>query len=93
MGRTMKVTAELPDGTQQTLLHLKNWDFHWQDTFDFKTPMALPKGTKLLLEATYDTSLNNPNTPPDLPKTIAAGKRAVDEMCVAWIACVRSEGK
>ena len=86
MGREMKVEAKLPDGRPKVLLlHVRNWDFHWRETYHFKSPMPLPKGTRLLLEAVYDTSLDNPNTPPDLPKTIVSGQRTSDEACAVWI--------
>jgi peroxiredoxin len=89
MGRQMRIDATYPDGKRQTLLHIKDWDFHWQETYHFKAPHSLPKGTRLHLEVVFDTSLNNPNTPPDLPKTISWGARATDEMCVATIAYYR----
>src|SRR5438093_3613180 len=47
LGREMKVTATLPDGTQKALVWVKDWDFNWQMTYHYTEPVALPKGTKI----------------------------------------------
>jgi hypothetical protein len=84
-GRKAKVTATLPDKTQKVLVQIDDWDFNWQDTYHFKEAVALPKGTRLLLEMWYDNSegnLNNPNNP---PKALTWGEQTTDEMCLAFL--------
>ena len=56
LGREMKVTATLPDGTLLPLVHVNNWDFNWQTGYQFKTPLHLPAGSRVDLEARYDNS-------------------------------------
>ena len=47
LARQMKMTATLPDGSTKGLLLIADWDFGWQDSYFFKTPIALPKGTRI----------------------------------------------
>ena len=47
LGREMKVTATLPDGTLLPLVHVNNWDFNWQTSYQFATPLQLPAGTRV----------------------------------------------
>ena len=44
LGKEMKLTATLPDGTVKTLLWIKDWDFSWQERYRFKDVVSLPKG-------------------------------------------------
>ena len=39
LGKDMRVTAALPDGAVKTLLHIKQWSFHWQQDYRFVTPI------------------------------------------------------
>jgi hypothetical protein len=80
LAREMKLTATLPDGSVQGLLWISDWDFGWQDSYFYKTPFTLPKGTRIHTEITYDNSaanLRNPNAP---PKRVAWGLTSFDEM-------------
>ncbi|HEU4752526.1 MAG TPA: redoxin domain-containing protein, partial [Armatimonadota bacterium] len=47
LGREMRVTATLPDGTKQDLVLIKDWVYRWQDTYRYKEPVAIPKGSQL----------------------------------------------
>ena len=47
IGKEMTMTATLPDGQVKTLLHIKDWDFAWQDRYFFKDFVHLPRGTRL----------------------------------------------
>ena len=63
----MKMTATLPDGSTRGLLWIGDWDFGWQDSYFYTTPIMLPRGTRLDIQIAYDNStgnLRNPNTPP-----------------------------
>ena len=41
LGKEMKVWATLPDGTLVPLVHVTDWDFNWQTSYQFKTPLHL----------------------------------------------------
>jgi hypothetical protein len=80
LAREMKLTATLPNGETKGLLWISEWDFGWQDSYFFKAPMTLPKGTRIDAEIVYDNSelnMRNPNSP---PKRVKWGLGTFDEM-------------
>ena len=85
IGREMKVTATLPNGKEQPLVWVKDWDFNWQDTYWFKNPVALPRGTRINVTSYYDNSAKNPRNPNNPPKFVRWGEETTDEMCIAFI--------
>jgi hypothetical protein len=81
LAKEMKATATLPDGTTQPLLWIQDWDFNWQDRYIYKTPVALPKGTRIDVRLVYDNSADNPRNPnPSAPKRVTWGEQSFDEM-------------
>ena len=85
IGREMVVVAEPPDGPKRTLVHIKDWDFNWQETYYFKEPVALPAGTVVHMTAWFDNSDKNPNNPHKPPKLMRFGLQTTDEMAVAYL--------
>jgi peroxiredoxin len=86
IGRTVSMTATFPDGTSRDLVVIKDWDFNWQETYQFKEAIKLPRGTRVKLEARYDNSAKNPNNPSNPPKNVRWGEQTTDEMCVGFVA-------
>ena len=84
LARDMQGFALLPDGSQQWLIRIKDWDFNWQDSYRYRQPIFLPKGTLLKMKYTYDNSENNPRNPNHPPKRVQAGNRSSDEMGHLW---------
>jgi hypothetical protein len=85
IGKDFRMTLTRPDGSKSTLIRIDDWDFNWQGTYEFVTPVAAPKGTRLDLVAHFDNSaanLRNPNSP---PKDVRWGEQTTDEMCVGFI--------
>jgi hypothetical protein len=80
LGKEMKATATLPDGTVQPLLWIKDWDFNWQDRYNYKDPLLLPRGTQIDVTITYDNSADNPHNPSNPPKRVRWGLESFDEM-------------
>ncbi len=80
LGRDMLATLTFPDGTSRTLLHIPQWDFHWQQDYRFETPIALPAGTRITMRYTYDNSAANPFNPHTPPVRVLAGPMSTDEM-------------
>jgi hypothetical protein len=80
LGRSMKAWAELPDGKTQPLIWVDDWDFNWQLTYAFKSPIKLPKGSLIRYESVYDNSADNPYQPNDPPKAVTWGEETTDEM-------------
>ena len=83
--KDMKVTATLPDGSTKPLIWIKDWDFNWQNAYRYKTPIDLPKGTKVDLVYTYDNSENNPHNPTHPPVRIHWGEETKDEMALVFL--------
>lgn len=80
LGKEMKAKAILPGGIEVPLVHVKNWDFMWQDTFYYTTPLDLPAGTRLEMESWHDNSADNPLNPFNPPREIVYGEGSNDEM-------------
>ena len=85
LGRTMKVEATAPDGTQTCLVDVGDWDFHWQFTYRYRDPVLVKAGSRIDLLATYDNSETNPENPNSPPREVAWGESTTDEMCIAFL--------
>ena len=80
LGKDIKATATKPDGSIEPLLWIQDWDFTWQDRYDYKTPVFLPKGTRIDATITYDNSADNPHNPCNPPRRVRWGIQSFDEM-------------
>jgi tetratricopeptide (TPR) repeat protein len=88
LGKEMRGTATLPDGSQQELLWIRRWDFRWQDRYSYRSPLSLPKGTRLSMRFTFDNSAANPNNRNRPPQRVRSGPRSTDEMAQLWLEVV-----
>ncbi len=79
-GRTMRFDATYPDGHNEILLEIRDYDVQWQTRYVNAKPVRLPRGTRITLTATYDNSANNPSNP-DPSKTIGPKEEKMD----GWI--------
>ena len=84
-GHDIQALATLPDGTKKWLLYIKDWDFRWQHVYRLVTPLALPAGTTLTMQMTYDNSASNPRNPEIPPRRVRWGPTATDEMGDMWV--------
>jgi len=84
LGRRLEGTATLPDGSRQSLLLIKEWDFDWQGDYRYVRPVFLPAGTLLEMNYSFDNSTNNINNPNHPPKPVAYGPQSSDEMAELW---------
>jgi hypothetical protein len=78
LGKDMEIRAIYPTGEMQTLLYAK-WDFNWQQGYELKEPLPLPKGTRLISIVHFDNSENNAYAP-DPTKEVLWGDQTWDEM-------------
>jgi len=88
LGKDMRATATLPDGSEQSLIWIRQWDFRWQDRYRYRSPLFLPKGTRLAMRFTYDNSAANPHNPQHPPQRVRSGPRSTDEMASLWLEVV-----
>lgn len=80
LGKEMQVTATLPGGDVKSLLHIRQWSFHWQQDYRYARPIPLPRGTRIDMRYTYDNSDGNEENPAHPPVRVKLGPRSVDEM-------------
>jgi Copper type II ascorbate-dependent monooxygenase, C-terminal domain len=83
-GKSFKYTATYPDGSSEILLSVPAYDFGWQSVYMLTKPKAMPQGTRIDCQATFDNSPENPANP-DPTKAIAFGEQTWEEMMIGWI--------
>ena len=84
LGKVIEAWATLPNGERRWLIRIPDWDINWQAEYEYKNPIALPKGTKLAMRIVYDNSSANPRNPNRPPKLVETGDRSQDEMGHVW---------
>ena len=85
LGKDILATAELPDGTTKTLIHIKHWDLNWQAVYRYAEPVSLPKDTTIIMRYSYDNSEENTANPNHPPARVQGGNRSTDEMAHLWL--------
>jgi tetratricopeptide (TPR) repeat protein len=85
LGKELRASAALPDGTSQTLIFIPRWDLNWQAVFYYADPVFLPKGTVVSMQYLYDNSEANPANPFHPPQRVEGGNRTTDEMAHLWL--------
>jgi hypothetical protein len=78
-GKSMSVSAISPQGDEELLINVANFNYNWQLAYRPSQEKLLPAGTVLSAETIYDNSASNPFNPePDL--TVDAGYSDRSEM-------------
>ena len=78
-GKAARYVATFPDGREQVLLDVPEYDFNWQHTYRYREPIFLPEGTRVELTLWWDNSPDNPSNPnPD--REVRWGQPTTDEM-------------
>lgn len=85
IGREIKVTMTPPGGKPETLIAINDWDYNWQETYYFKTPLHVKAGTRFDIEGLYDNSRKNPFNPNDPPRLVRFGEQTTNEMCFGFL--------
>ena len=84
LAKDMKLTAyTLPDGTTVPLVHVENWDFNWQTGYELKTPLKLPAGSHVDLEAHYDKFRRESYKPKQSAKVVTWGEQTKPTKCAS----------
>ncbi|MEZ5967358.1 MAG: hypothetical protein R3F56_26205 [Planctomycetota bacterium] len=76
----MQVFVTPPGEERRSIFWIDDWDFDWQNRYQYRTPVALPKGTLVEVRIRYDNSADNPDNPFDPPRRIRWGLQSTDEM-------------
>src|SRR5690349_20616156 len=85
LGKSVEAWAVLPGGARRWLIRIRDWDINWQAVYEYKQPVALPKGSRISVRITYDNSSANPRNPNRPPKRVKTGDRSEDEMGHVWL--------
>jgi hypothetical protein len=85
-GKAMEVEAILPDGSNQVISYIGNFNFNWMTNYIYADDAApaFPRGTVIHVSAWYDNTSANKNNP-DPEQWVGYGDRTVDEMGHAWM--------
>jgi len=86
LGKQIKVEVTRPNESPQCLINVPSWDYNWQGSYLYQTPIAAPAGSRVKLTCTYDNSTDNPLNPNTPPKPVGWGETTVDEMALAFVA-------
>ena len=78
-GRDMTFVVTYPDGREEVILHVPEYDFNWQLPYEFDEPLKLPAGSTIKTIGHFDNSLGNRYNPaPD--KEVYWADQSWDEM-------------
>jgi len=89
-GKEARFSLKYPDGTEEKLLNVPNYQFNWQKTYDYKEPKFLPAGTELVFEAAFDNSDMNPYNP-DPNAQISWGEQTWQEMFFGFFRYIEAD--
>jgi hypothetical protein len=80
LGKTFRAYSITPEGDFIPLIKIDDWDFKWQDTYQFQKLLHIPKGSVILIEATFDNTIDNAANPNHPPKDVTYGWNTTSEM-------------
>lgn len=79
LGKSGSIYILRSNGERETLLHIPDWSFHWQETFRLRQPARLGPNDKLGIECHFDNT--QAKQPDRAVKDVYWGERTTDEMC------------
>lgn len=85
-GKYMRFYADYPDGTQEELINISQYNYSWQLSYTYEEPKFVPAGTKITAVGAFDNSAQNPANP-DPGRDVPWGQESWDEMffgAVSW---------
>ncbi|MBX2896580.1 MAG: hypothetical protein KF763_14140 [Cyclobacteriaceae bacterium] len=81
IGKSFQAYAITPTDEKIPLIKIDDWDFNWQTTYQFKSLLKIPAGSRIRVEAKFDNTSENPMNPNRPPRDIGYGWNSTDEMC------------
>lgn len=82
-GKAFEYRAVYPTGETEVLLRVPKYRFDWQLWYEFATPKAMPKGTRIEVTGYFDNSANN-RFNPDPTKEVKWGEQSWEEMMMGF---------
>jgi hypothetical protein len=74
LGKSGSLKLRHADGSEECLLEIPEWDFHWQGSYFFETEKELEPDASLILECHWDNSAGSTD--------VGWGEGSADEMCL-----------
>jgi len=95
LGRGMKIVYDPGTSHARTLLDVTNYDFNYQRSYTLKTPVKTGAGGTIGVTCTYDPTLAQelPQLRKVPPHFVTWGDGSSDEMCLALVQTVSTNGK
>ena len=90
-GKAMRYDVTYPDGTQETLLDVPNYNFNWQWLYYPVEPIHIPAGSRMDVTAAWDNSADNLFNPDPSAEIIYRGN-TFNEMFVGFFEAIQSDG-
>jgi hypothetical protein len=82
-GKRMKFFAEYPDGSEELLLSVPDYDFNWQLVHELAQPYRVPAGTRIRAIGAFDNSEQN-KANPDPSTDLSWGEQTFQEMFMGF---------
>jgi peroxiredoxin len=82
-GKSFKYEAFYPDGKQEVLLDVPQYDFNWQNGYSLAEPKRMPAGTRIHCTAHFDNSEDNLANP-DPTARVRWGDQTWEEMMIGY---------
>ncbi len=84
-GKRMRFVAEYPNGSEELLLSVPDYDFNWQLVHELEEPLRVPAGTKIRAIGAFDNSAQN-SANPDPSIDLSWGEQSFEEMFMGFYA-------
>jgi tetratricopeptide (TPR) repeat protein len=78
--RELSVIGQRPDGSTEPLIAIDHFDENWHDSYRFRQPIRLPRGTRLISTFVYDNSDGNVRNRSHPARRVVYGSNVSDEM-------------
>ena len=83
-GKSFDYRVVYPDGREQVMLTVPQYDFNWQLLYVLQEPLRVPAGSTIVVTATYDNSIRNRYNPAP-EKEVWWADQSWEEMFVPFI--------
>jgi tetratricopeptide (TPR) repeat protein len=81
----IQLVAELPDGSRNSLININKFDENLHDSYRYRSPVRLPRGTLLYSKFVYDNSDLNPRNRNNPARRVVYGSNSNDEMADIYL--------
>ena len=83
-GKDMTFVLTLPNGKQETLLSVPNYNPHWQIQYELARPMRIRRGSTITAYGHFNNSASNPHNP-NPAAAVKFGEQGTDEMFLPFL--------